>query len=133
MAEASPTSSTELSKIDVVRVRRQLLSMRAELSARGSERDLLQLKQVDAALGKMDRGSYGVCDSCSRAIPKYRLLATPHVRYCVACSGGTIGRSAPRSGRGLRPERRRPGYPVPPAFPPAVETPAPMAKNGPAA
>ncbi|MBZ5562231.1 MAG: SpoIIE family protein phosphatase [Acidobacteriia bacterium] len=41
------------------------------------------LDDVDAALQRMDAGSYGLCESCHESIEKDRLLADPLVRYCL--------------------------------------------------
>ena len=49
-------SQNGLSKIDLTQIRLRLLAISAELRARGSARDLLDLKRVEAALGKMARG-----------------------------------------------------------------------------
>lgn len=95
MAESLRTLQPDLSKIDVARIRARLLAMRAELDARRSGRDLLHLKQVEAALGKLASGAYGSCESCARPVVKSRLLETPQVRYCGVCSGG---RRAPSRG-----------------------------------
>lgn len=102
MAEGAMTSLNELSTTDVARLRRRLLDMRAELEARRSDRDVLQLKRVESALNKMARGGYGNCESCARPLLKTRVLETPHVRYCAVCSGGRIsvpprGAAAPAS------------------------------------
>ena len=43
------------------------------------------LRDIDAALERLDDGTFGVCESCSKAIPKARLKAVPHARYCVEC------------------------------------------------
>lgn len=105
------TSPNELSEKDIARLRRRLLDMRAELASRGSGRDVLQLKRVDAALEKMSRGRYGSCDSCSRPLLKSRVLETPHVRYCAVCSGGRLSQS-PR-GRGASRPSPRTSVPAP--------------------
>lgn len=97
------SSPNELSPKDVERLRRRLLDMRAELQTRGAGRDVLQLKRVDAALAKMDRGGYGSCDSCARPLLKSRVLETPHVRYCAVCSGGRMAAPRARPGRGPAP------------------------------
>ena len=97
MAQPAVTSHHDLSKIDVARIRLRLLAMRAELEARRSDRDILYLKQVEAALSKMARGVYGNCESCARPVIKARLLAAPQVRYCALCSGG---RNVASSSRG---------------------------------
>lgn len=41
--------------------------------------------EIDAALARIDAGTYGVCESCGAAIPIERLEAIPHTRTCVTC------------------------------------------------
>ncbi len=41
------------------------------------------LEDVDAALGRIDRGTYGLCETCGGEIEHDRLLADPLVRYCL--------------------------------------------------
>lgn len=41
------------------------------------------LREVDAALERMDEGNYGVCEECHESIEQDRLLADPLVRYCL--------------------------------------------------
>lgn len=43
------------------------------------------LHEVDRALGKMDDGTYGTCESCRDEIPPERLEARPYARECVRC------------------------------------------------
>jgi DnaK suppressor protein len=43
------------------------------------------LEQGERALARIDAGTYGVCESCGRAIGKARLLAFPRATLCVAC------------------------------------------------
>ena len=47
------------------------------------ERDAIE--QIDRALGHIDDGSYGVCDSCGNPIGKNRLMAVPHATLCMSC------------------------------------------------
>ena len=54
-----------------------------DLSLHDSFRDTIG--RIDEALGKIDRGTYGVCDRCGREIPAGRLDALPHAIYCVEC------------------------------------------------
>jgi DnaK suppressor protein len=44
-----------------------------------------QLDQGERALGRLDAGTYGVCESCGQPIGKARLLAFPRATLCVAC------------------------------------------------
>lgn len=42
-----------------------------------------QLDAVEAALTKLDDGTYGVCERCQERIPDSRLEAMPTSRYCI--------------------------------------------------
>lgn len=49
--------------------------------------------EIDAALARIDEGTYGTCARCGRNIPKERLRALPQAELCVQCkSGGGFGR-----------------------------------------
>jgi DnaK suppressor protein len=43
------------------------------------------LKAIDAALGRIDRGVYGVCEGCQVEIPAPRLRVVPWARQCRDC------------------------------------------------
>jgi DnaK suppressor protein len=43
------------------------------------------LQQVNAALERMDQGTYGVCQRCGKPINPERLEAFPYVTYCIDC------------------------------------------------
>lgn len=43
------------------------------------------LEQIQAALHRIELGTYGVCLSCHKAIPKGRLLAVPTATRCLKC------------------------------------------------
>ena len=45
-----------------------------------------QLEQVDAALARLDEGTYGVCAVCGEAIPPERLEVRPTATTCVGCA-----------------------------------------------
>jgi len=42
------------------------------------------LAAVEAALGRLDAGRYGLCEVCGGEIAEARLEAMPATRYCVA-------------------------------------------------
>lgn len=44
------------------------------------------LREVEAALARLDGGEYGLCRRCGRPIPRARLEALPETPYCVTCS-----------------------------------------------
>ena len=43
------------------------------------------LRDVVAALQKLDDGSFGNCERCGEAISEKRLDALPFARYCIDC------------------------------------------------
>ncbi|MBV6729670.1 TraR/DksA family transcriptional regulator [Nocardioides daeguensis] len=43
------------------------------------------LAEVDAALVRLDAGTYGVCETCGRRIAEARLEVRPTARTCVGC------------------------------------------------
>ena len=46
-----------------------------------------QLDAVEAALAKLDDGTYGQCETCGTQIPDARLEAMPASRYCIDHAG----------------------------------------------
>ena len=49
------------------------------------DRDLDELRAIDAALLRMADGSYGVCEACDRPIDIRRLNLTPQALRCIDC------------------------------------------------
>lgn len=47
------------------------------------------LDQIEAALRKIDKGIYGICEYCRQPIPKKRIKALPFARYCINCQHTT--------------------------------------------
>jgi len=41
------------------------------------------LSEVDAALARIDQGTYGICETCHEPVEKERLLSDPLVRFCL--------------------------------------------------
>jgi DnaK suppressor protein len=54
------------------------------LSLLGSEEDALE--QIEAAIERIENGSYGECETCGLKIPKSRLEAIPYAAQCVRCA-----------------------------------------------
>lgn len=42
-----------------------------------------ELEDIEAALAKIDAGTYGTCEVCGKPIGDARLEAIPHARFCV--------------------------------------------------
>ncbi len=67
-----------------------------------------EIDDIDAALHKLDDGSYGVCEECGEDIPVKRLDAVPSASYCVSCQHDIDRRNKdedPRKERGGAPEK----------------------------
>ena len=45
------------------------------------------LREIDAALARLDAGDYGNCERCGRPISAGRLEARPTARTCIDCAG----------------------------------------------
>jgi DnaK suppressor protein len=45
-----------------------------------------QLAEIDAAVTRVDLGTYGVCESCGQPIAEGRLQARPTARTCISCA-----------------------------------------------
>jgi RNA polymerase-binding protein DksA len=43
------------------------------------------LTSVERALGRLEQGSYGICETCGTPIPVDRLEAIPYAARCAAC------------------------------------------------
>ena len=54
------------------------------LSLLASENSVLG--QIEAAIERIENGSYGECETCGKKIPESRLNAIPYVALCVQCA-----------------------------------------------
>ncbi len=104
------------------------------------EKDFSLLEQLEAEIGdldpalrKVEEGTYGICEVCSREIDPERLEAMPGTRTCIEHAGARLSAfdhrvpsvAPPRNGSS---RSRRPGRsPTPP--PPTTPTPATPAAN----
>jgi DnaK suppressor protein len=43
------------------------------------------LAEIDAALKRIDEGTYGICTNCGKQIPEERLEARPWATLCIDC------------------------------------------------
>jgi RNA polymerase-binding protein DksA len=43
------------------------------------------LTEIDAALKRIEEGTYGVCSNCAKPIPEERLEALPWATLCIDC------------------------------------------------
>ena len=49
------------------------------------------LHDVDLALSKIEKGTYGTCERCGNQISPERLEAIPYARLCVSCKQKETG------------------------------------------
>ncbi|MGO9798503.1 MAG: TraR/DksA family transcriptional regulator [Candidatus Binatus sp.] len=69
------------------------------------ERYEYQLKAIDAALSRLERGRYGICEKCKEEIPIERLKAVPFAAYCIDCQKTRNERKRPGEGDVDEPSR----------------------------
>ena len=44
------------------------------------------LAETAAALDRIERATFGLCEECQTEIPKARLQAVPYTRHCIDCA-----------------------------------------------
>ena len=55
------------------------------ISLKRNSMDYQALRQVNAAIERINTGEYGICASCEETISEKRLKAIPWAKYCVSC------------------------------------------------
>jgi DnaK suppressor protein len=58
-----------------------------DLALEYAERD--RLDEVEAALRRLEAGTYGRCEACGTPVGRERLYALPWTRYCIGCAAGS--------------------------------------------
>lgn len=61
------------------------------------DRERKLITKVQEALDRIDHGTFGVCESCGRAISEKRLMARPVTTLCIECK--TEGEEKERAAR----------------------------------
>ena len=56
--------------------------------------DMKLLREVEDALRRVERGTYGICHECEEPISAKRLDAVPWAKYCVTCQEQVAARAA---------------------------------------
>lgn len=47
---------------------------------------LLEISQINAALVRIEEGTYGDCATCGEPVGEKRLEAIPHAAQCISCA-----------------------------------------------
>jgi len=50
-----------------------------------ASRDERYLRNIDAALERIENGTFGICIACGNEIPETRLEAVPITQHCIQC------------------------------------------------
>jgi DnaK suppressor protein len=61
----------------------QVFEQQRDLALR--DRNQQHLAEVEAALARLDDGTYGICVRCGRPIAQERLDALPWAAHCIDC------------------------------------------------
>ena len=73
---------TEASPDDLDRIQQ---AAEREYAIGSLERNFSRLREVTAALGRLDAGVFGVCANCEEEISLKRLAALPWAPFCIVC------------------------------------------------
>lgn len=57
-----------------------------DLAVATLERERQELREIEAALGRIKDGEYGLCQECGSLIREVRLEALPWARLCIKCA-----------------------------------------------
>ena len=58
----------------------------ARLVAQLGERGRAEIDAIDGAITRIDRGEYGICETCEEPIDVARLEVLPTARWCTTCA-----------------------------------------------
>ena len=86
---AAGNGAASVVELDQARVGRlsRMDAMQAQAMAQASDaRRAALLREIDAALKRIDDGDYGICEQCERPINPKRLDIDPTARLCIDCA-----------------------------------------------
>ena len=84
-ASEAALEPVELDQSRVGRLSRMDELQNQSLTRNLHEREEIRLTLIRNALARLEEGTYGVCESCSSAIPFERLLVFPEATECGSC------------------------------------------------
>lgn len=98
-AELSATADTardaalpvELDQTSVGRLSRMDAMQGQAMAVAVQHRRALSLRQIDAALRRIESGEYGYCKDCDEAIDPRRLNVDPTTLLCIVCAEASEG------------------------------------------
>lgn len=78
--ELDQTAVGRLSRVDAIQAQ--------QLALAAARRQQLEIRKVEAAIRRLERGGYGFCIACDEEIGPERLAADPATPTCIACASG---------------------------------------------
>ena len=81
----------ELDQARVGRLSRMDAMQAQAMAASAKQRRAQKLRQIEAALRRVDDDEFGFCESCDEAINPKRLEFDPTVRFCIDCASQREG------------------------------------------
>jgi DnaK suppressor protein len=79
----------ELDQAKVGRLSRMDAVPAQAMAKASGQRRAVQLREIEAALRRIDDGSYGNCERCEEPIDPRRLDADPTARLCIDCASNS--------------------------------------------
>ena len=85
-SSAEAARPVELDGASIGRITRADALQQQAMAKATKNRMQLELQRIDAALRRIDGGTYGVCLRCEEPIPSRRLEVDPGATLCVNCA-----------------------------------------------
>jgi DnaK suppressor protein len=76
---------TEVRELDADQLDLAVTESNRDFALRLADRERRLLKKIKNALGRIQNGEYGTCESCGAAITFQRLMARPVATQCIDC------------------------------------------------
>ena len=85
-SSAEARRTVELDQSRVGRLSRMDALQSQAMSVETDRRRKVELRQIEAALGRIEDGDYGTCAGCGEAIAPQRLALSPTTPVCIDCA-----------------------------------------------
>lgn len=85
-ARKEMSRTVELDQARTGRLSRMDALQAQEIAKAGQQRINIRIRQIDAALKRLEAGSYGDCAACGKPIPQARLETNPATPFYRGCA-----------------------------------------------
>ena len=86
IASREASAPVELDQSKVGRLSRMDAMQGQQMAIESARRRQEQLRQIDAALSRIESGDFGYCSVCDEEIDSRRLELNPMVTRCIGCA-----------------------------------------------